>query len=254
MIQIVQSKLFLDNGIAIHGFTTRLGGHSRGPFACANFSFDVGDDPGDVQRNLERLKDQYGTSLPLLRARQVHGKALIHAVDLLVGNFDGWSSPPDVEADAVLGRAGEGMLAVATADCVPLLLADTKAAVCAAVHAGWRGLKAKVVRAAVRGLCALGAEPSEMIAVIGPRICEACYEVGPEVAACFPESSDPLRNKDNKYSLDIGNDVEVSLIAAGLRGNHIEVLPLCTCCDAERFYSHRRDNGCTGRHLGFVAL
>jgi hypothetical protein len=254
MVHLVQSQLFLQHGITCHGFTTRQGGVSGGPLSSLNLSFHVGDDPSAVERNLERLRQHLGTSGPLLAARQVHGGAIIPAGELLARGFDGWTMAPTDEADAVIGRSGEGILAVATADCVPLLLADPKRGVCAAIHAGWRGLKANVVRAAVRATCAFGTTPGALLAVIGPRICEACYEVGTEVAACFPESSDPLEGKADKHSLDLGNAAEVSLIAAGVRTDRIDVLSACTSCEAQAFFSHRRDGGHTGRSLGFVGL
>lgn len=254
MLNLAQSELFLTHGVTRHGFTTRTGGASSGPFASFNLSFDVGDDPRAVRENLALLQAHMGFSEPLLRVHQVHGAGVLDAAALLETGFDGWTQTPTVPADAVVGCASQGVLAVSAADCVPILLVDKDAGLCAAVHAGWRSTKAGVIRSTVRALTARGSEPSRLIAAIGPRICEACYEVGLEVARHFPESSDPIPGKPDKYSLDLGNAVEVSLIAAGLRGDRIDALAACTSCDAERFYSHRRDKGHTGRGLGFVAL
>jgi YfiH family protein len=150
--------------------STRTGGVSRGPYESLNLGDHVGDDPADVAANRARL----AAFLPgePLWLKQVHGVAVADAL------ADG----PGAEADAAIARQGGRVCVVMTADCLPLLLCDRAGTVVAAVHAGWRGLAAGVVEAAV---AAMGRPGSELLAWLGPAIGPEAFEVGEEVRAAF---------------------------------------------------------------------
>jgi YfiH family protein len=163
-----------------------------------------------------------------------------------------WSDAPTLEADALISGGAKAVLAVQTADCAAVLLADPETRMVAAIHAGWRGTAGGVIRNTVRRMGHLGAGPSRMLAAVGPCICQGCYEVGEEVASRLPESADPIRGRRGRFTLDLANAVEVSLIAAGLTTSNIDLLRLCTACDG-RFFSHRGSGGTCGRNLGFIA-
>src|SRR5512138_1926845 len=161
-----------------HGFTTREGGASEGPFATLNLGGLVGDDPARVAENWSRLERE--TGLRFARVRQVHGARAVRADA---------PTPPVEEADVVVSCA-EGVAAcVSVADCVPVLLADPESGAVAAVHAGWRGTLA---RAAAEGVLALareaGAPASRLLAAVGPSIGPCCYEVSGELAAQFRDA------------------------------------------------------------------
>ena len=250
-IALYRSPL-LERAGFVHGFTKRTGGSSEGPFASLNLAHDVGDDPLLVRRNLEALRSSLGLDVALLRVRQVHGNQNVDAARLAEFGHGGWLSAPEVEADAVIASETPAVLAVQTADCAAVLLADPVSRAVAAVHAGWRGAANGVIRNAVRALRDRGADPGSLLAAIGPCIGVECYEVGEEVARRFPESVDPVRGKPGAFLLDLGNAIEVSLIGAGLTSRNLDRVQVCTRCAAKELFSHRGSGGRCGRGLGFI--
>jgi len=171
--------------------------------------------------------------------RQVHSARVVAAAPGSCG-----------EADALVTTDRGLALLVATADCVPVLLA-AEAAV-AAVHAGWRGVAAGVVAAAVESLARHGA-PHELVAWIGPAIGPCCYEVGPEVAAAVAAASaaEVMRaGARGRPHVDLGRAVALQLGAAGV--TRITRLPWCTRCHGEWLWSYRRDGESAGRNLAAI--
>jgi YfiH family protein len=207
----------LPGGTAL--FTTRRGGVSEGPFASLNLGLWTDDDPGSVQLNRERVREQAGVER-LAQGRQVHGTRVV---------VDGQGI---VEADGqVTTKAGVAAV-VLVADCLPVALAGPEGV--GVIHAGWRGLAAGVLEAGVE---AAGA----VFAAIGPGIGPCCYEVGDDVRAVFGTT---------ERTLDLKAIARTRLEAAGVR--EIHDCGLCTSCDADRFFSHRRDRGVTGRQAGLA--
>ncbi len=240
-MMIIRSPLLA--GFA-HGFTTRAGGGSSGPFASLNLGGLVGDDPDAVAANWARLERE--TGLGFARVRQVHGARAVRA-----------DAPgaPAVEADAVVSRARGVAACVSVADCVPILLADPETGAVAAVHAGWRGT---VARAAAEGVRALareaGTPPDRVLAAVGPSIGPCCYEVSPDLAARFREElgAEAVREGASPH-VDLWRANVAVLRAAGVPAERIEVLARCTACEKDVFFSHRRDAGRTGRQIAFIA-
>ena len=228
-----------------HGFTTREGGGSRGPFRSLNLSASVGDDPERVLENWERLRQ--ATGLAFARVRQVHGCRVVEA--------DAGAEPGE-EADAVISAFPGVAASVSVADCAPVLIADPRSGSAVAVHAGWRGTLARVAAERVRALVERhGARPSDLLAAIGPSIGPCCFEVSRELAVRFRDelgaATGNPRNLGSRADLWLAN--EQILRAAGLARRRIEVLGRCTSCEDDVFFSHRRDQGRTGRHLAFIA-
>lgn len=269
------SRLLAAEGF-VHGFSVRGGGVSSGPFSSLNLSAAVGDDPRAVEENLSRLRLAIGLSpqATLARARQVHGDRVLaarasegpHLVELLAptepeaepvsGERPAGAAPAD-RADALVALEPGTAVAVAVADCVPVLIAAAEERAAAAVHSGWRGARLSIAARAVRALQrASGAAPRRMVAAIGPCIGRCCYEVSPELAALFrglfgaEAADDPAAS--GKPHLDLRFCVARALQSAGLPDEQIEQVPGCTSCDDRSFFSHRRDRGRTGRHLAFV--
>ncbi len=200
-------------------FTTRRGGLSEGAFASLNLGPWTEDDPAHVAANRERVRELAGAER-LAQGRQVHGTRV--AVDAGHGE----------EADGqVSTRAGVAPIAL-VADCLPVALVAPGAV--AMVHVGWRGLAGGVLEEAVR---AVGPRP--VAAAIGPGIGPCCYEVGDDVHAAFGTSGP---------TVDLKALARERLEAAGVAEVHD--CGLCTSCDATRFFSHRRDQGLTGRQAG----
>jgi polyphenol oxidase len=207
----------LPGGTAL--FTTRRGGVSEGPFASLNLGLWTADEAERVQANRERVRAQAGVER-LAQGRQVHGARVV--VD----------AQGIEEADGQATTARGVATIVLTADCLPVALAGPGAV--GMVHAGWRGLAEGVLEA---GVAAIGA----VVAAIGPGIGPCCYEVGDEVRAVFGTS---------ERTLDLKAIARERLRAAGVETVHD--CGLCTACDAERFFSHRRDRGVTGRQAGLA--
>ena len=249
-VSILQSKLLTDAGFPLHGFTRRVGGVSEGPYASLNLGFDIGDADENVRENLRRLQAAVGTELPLARVRQVHG-ALV--ADAEAARLSAWDAAPEVDADAIVSADGKTVQAVQTADCVPVLLACPESRITAAVHAGWRGAAAGIVRKVLRKMTEMGARTDLMTAALGPAIGFPCYEVDEEVGKRFIESAEPKPKTPGKYLLDLLNAVEVDLIIGGISTDRMERVGGCTHCLPEELFSYRHSGGTCGRMLSFIA-
>ncbi len=219
--------------------TTRAGGRSTGPFARFNLSTGVGDDPGAVAANRARVARALGVR-GVVFLDQVHGTE-VAVVDAVSG--PGTSDRPGTDA-AVTALPGVA-LAVLTADCVPVLLADPGAEVVGVAHAGRVGAAAGVVEATVAAMAGLGAAVGDCEVLLGPSICGACYEVPPamrdEVEAALPGSAS--RTRRGTPALDLRAGLRRRLAELGVA--RVGVDPRCTAEDPD-LYSYRRDRR-TGR-------
>jgi len=221
-------------------FTTRLGGVSEGPFASLNLGLLTDDEPERVVENRRRACEAAGVDPgTATMALQVHGARVTE------GRPTGVVTPgTDYEpCDGLWSdRSGQGMLLV-TADCLPVALARTNRRPRVAVlHVGWRGLLAGI---AAEGTRVLG---DGAVAAIGPGIGPCCYEVGEDVAAPFRMRFGERVVRDGRLDLPLAT--ELALQEAGVAS--VERVGGCTACDPERFFSHRRERGRTGRQ-GIVA-
>jgi polyphenol oxidase len=235
-----------------HGFTTRAGGISKGPYTSLNLGGAGGDDPAHVAENLRRVAGDAGVSPGALRTvAQVHGRAVLAAPP----PEEGEQVPvPFGEADALWTDRPQTAVGVRTADCVPLLLVDPVGRRVAAVHSGWRGTDQKVAASAVEALVAEGSRPQDLLAAIGPCIQVCCYRVSEELAERFALAfgDEVVERVGGEARLDLPRAVRRTLEGSGLRADQLDVMPYCTACDPLTFFSHRRDQGVTGRHLAYV--
>jgi polyphenol oxidase len=194
----------LDASGAGAAVTARSGGVSSGPYATLNLSLSVGDDPGCVLENRRRVAAALGASLDdFVFARQVHGagvRVVGHAhrgsgaftLDDAIGSADlAGRAGRGVGADALVTTAPGVVLAILTADCVPIVLHDPVAGVLACVHAGWRGTVAGVTAAAIAAMQDLGSHPSDIVAGLGPAVAADRYQVGPDVHQAVTRSFGP---------------------------------------------------------------
>src|SRR5215470_10843265 len=182
----------LDASGAGAAVTARSGGVSSGAYATLNLSLSVGDDPGHVLENRRRLAAALGAGLDdFVFARQVHGAGV-----RVVGHADRGSGAFSLDdavegADALVTTVPGVVLAILTADCVPIVLHDPVAGVLACVHAGWRGTVAGVTAAAVAAMQNLGSRPSGIVAGLGPAVAASRYQVGPDVHQAVTRSFGP---------------------------------------------------------------
>jgi polyphenol oxidase len=223
-------------GVA-HGFSLRTGGVSLGPFESLNLSELVGDQPQAVAENMRRLHQKAGLAQQIATANQVHGDRF---VDEELRELLPATEPQQAGADALI--SGRGPVGVRAADCFPVLL--SAGGKVAAVHSGWRGTRMKIAK---RAATQLG---KNVIAAVGPGIGLCCYQVSKELADQFREQFGS-KAVDARDHLDLRFCIESALREAGVE--NLEQVPGCTSCDAEKFFSHRRDQGRTGRHLAFIS-
>lgn len=247
-----RSSKLADRGIA-HAFSTRIGGVSLPPCDSMHLGF-VRDEPaerrGAIEANFERLWEAAGFGR---RARcevcQVHGAGVVCVRD---------GTAAEGEADAILSDRADLALVVRAADCVPILLASSTGRTVAAVHAGWRGVVAGVVPAAVRAMVnGYGVSPDGVLAAIGPSISIENFQVGDDVAHAFAScdlGNFVRREPDGvKFRADLRGAVERQLEASGVRSSAIDTSGRCTFRDRDEFFSHRRDAGATGRMVAAIA-
>ncbi|MFN0061194.1 MAG: peptidoglycan editing factor PgeF [Myxococcaceae bacterium] len=233
-----------------HGFSTRIGGVSTGPYASLNIGYSVGDYPTLVLKNRQHL---------CVLAHIAHES--LHTVSQVHGNTVVWVSGHVQntemirEADALGTQDVESAVGIQTADCVPLLLAAPDIRAVMAVHSGWKGTLSEIAVQGVLALKARGADPRRVLVALGPSIRACCYEVSSDLASRFQAAFGRgvvQRRGERAVHLDLVFAIRASLGKAGVLRENVDVLDACTSCDADRFFSHRRDKGSTGRHMSFI--
>lgn len=245
----------VDNSSVVHGIFTRHGGVSDGNYRSLNVGFKVGDQLDKVQHNIERIEKALG--IPLGRT---HTTWQVHGADVCIVSQNrtlGWPPP---QADTLITATKGVALMMRFADCVPIILYDPFKNVLALVHAGWRGTVARTVQAGVETMRdAFKVNPADILAGIGPSIGPDCYEVGSEVLDAFVGEFDTTgrsffdrRPVRSRLHLDLWRANEFLLRESGVV--HIEIARMCTACLTEDFYSHRAENGLTGRFAMVAAL
>jgi polyphenol oxidase len=238
-------------GQVVHAFTTRAGGISPPPYDSLNLAMRWGDARENVFENRRRLFGACGVEHAFF-VRQVHGAAVVQITAASAPEL-----PPETEADALVSDVPGVALAVFTADCVPLLVADPATGAVAAIHAGWRGVIAGVVPAALRALNGFyGSRPADLRVALGPAIGPCCFEVGPEVVSAFSTAFPGLAlmsmGPAGKPHIDLKRALRAQLQAAGVPAQQIDAGTECTKCTPARFFSYRRDNTRTGQHLSLI--
>jgi YfiH family protein len=263
----------------VHGFSTRPGGYSRAYGGGAlNLGLTKDDSKAAVEHNRSAFLHELGVGKerwPLVTLRQVHSD-VIHFVD----------SPPESQSvgDGLITARPGLLLAIQTADCLPIILADPKHSAVGVFHAGWRGTLKRIVEKGVgRMRLHFGSRPRDLKAAIGPGIHGCCYTVGPEVRDKFEsqftyaeklfrvvEESDPVREKypmlfltarapghselPKKIFLDLVEANRQQLLAMGVPAKSIEVSPLCTNCRTDLLFSYRAEKEKTGRMMAVAGI
>lgn len=231
-----------------HGFFTREGGVSEGPYASLSFSAAAGDDPENVRRNRAIAAGALGVAEDkLLYLSQVHGVAALEATAETT-----LAAALDCEGDILLSGCEGLACGVRTADCVPVLLAQPATGAVAAVHAGWRGAVADAPGIGARLLRErFGDAP--IVAAYGPHISAQAFEIGPEVAVVLRGAArgrEVVAMRDGRLTGDLAALVHASLEAAGV--TEIERVEGCTASEPQRFFSYRRDGARSGRHVSAI--
>ncbi len=250
-----------------HGFSTRLGGVSEGMFESMNLgseSSGYADDPESIRINYERIAGSIGVDpRSIVISKQVHKTNIRLVTEDDRGK--GLYVPRDYdEIDGLITDRPGVTLVTKYADCVPLYFVDTKNRAIGLTHSGWRGTVSKIGKITVEEMKKhFGSEPEDLLAVIGPSICSECYEVGEEVAQAFldafPENGYNIdkilvKNRIGSYQLDLWEVNRGILMEAGLKGHRIHVSGVCTACNSDLLFSHRKTGGKRGSLAAFLAL
>ena len=239
-----------------HAFFTRAGGVSQGVYATLNGGTGSNDAPDKIAENRARMATILGvTPERLLTAYQ------IHSPDVVVVE-EPWTHDTRPRADAIVTKTPRLAIGVSTADCGPLLFADSQAGVIGAAHAGWRGALGGVIEATVAAMEKLGASRARIAAALGPTIRQPNYEVGPEFVARFVAAdADNARffaasPNAGHAMFDLPGYIATRIKRAGV--TNFEDLGLCTYAEPDRFYSFRRathrNEPDYGRHINAIAL
>jgi YfiH family protein len=241
---LFQSALFNSCEIVNHGFSSRTGGVSSGFFHSLNLGLNNGDDRQQVIENRMRFYNAIRiTAEQTVQGVQIHGDRI--RIVTKPGTYP--------ETDGFITTQRKLVLLIKTADCPAVLLVDPRQKVIAAVHAGWRSVVKGILEKAVRLLVSkFGSQPANMLCAIGPAIRGCCYEVQEDVWKIFPE--DVVIRRSEKYFLDLPLAIRQRLLRQGILKNHLDDSDLCPACRADLFFSHRRDNGQTGRMMAAIYL
>ena len=250
-VEFLRSPLLEELAFLRHGFSTRRGGVSEGGFGSLNLGRARGEVPENVAENRRRFFE--AADFPaerLVEVKQVHGCDVLVAEDV----------SPDEKAcgDALVTNVPGLGVAVQTADCIPVLIADARKMVVAAVHAGRKGVVGGVLPGTIERMREeYGCEPRDMRAALGPAISGERYEVGEE---CLPPFRERHRNwRDfttplgrGKWLLDLPLVARLQLASAGIPESRIGAPGPCTFSESSRFFSYRRDGPSTGRLLSAI--
>jgi purine-nucleoside/S-methyl-5'-thioadenosine phosphorylase / adenosine deaminase len=239
-----------------HAFFTRSGGVSQGVYASLNGGVGSNDAPDKVAENRARMATTLGVNPDrLLTPYQ------IHSPDVVVADKP-WTREKRPRADAIVTRVPRLAIGVSTADCGPLLFADSEAGVVGAAHAGWRGALTGVIEATIATMERIGADRGRIAAALGPTIRQPNYEVGPEFIGRFV-AADPgnarffMASQRTEHAMfDLTGYIAERVRQAGIV--QFEDLGLCTYAEPERFFSYRRTTLRAepdyGRHINAIAL
>jgi len=249
-------------GIVRHLFSTRTGGVSEGIYASMNLSYTRGDKKEAVDENFRRIAEVlHTTPEKIVCSRQTHTTNVRLVTKEDCGK--GVSRPTDYEdVDGLITNVPGVVLCTLYADCVPLYFVDTENRAIGLGHSGWRGTAARMGRAVLKAMQdAFGTKPEDVLAAVGPSICQDCYEVSQEVIAIFrQEFGEESRyfyrkgKEEGKYQLDLWEANRRVLLGAGILPRNLAVTDLCTCCNSQYLFSHRASRGKRGNSGAFLEL
>lgn len=250
------------SGVVTHLFSTRFGGVSEGCLSSMNLSYTRGDKTENVDENFRRIADVMGRDVSqIVLTYQTHTTNVRY-----VGREDGGKGilreRDYTDVDGFVTDVPGITLGAFFADCVPLYFVDPVKRAIGLCHSGWRGTVGKIGQEVIHKMQALfGSDPGDILAAVGPSICQNCYEVSEDVAGQFMEAfcleeSDPmlLPRGGGKYLLDLWEANRRVLLGGGICEEHISVAQVCTCCHPDVLFSHRASQGKRGNLGAFLSL
>ena len=245
-----------------HGFSTRKGGVSEGHLESMNLSYSRGDEPERVDENYRRICEALGMrTADLVFSDQVHDTKVC-----IVGKKDcqgeNLRDKKLIGYDGLVTNEKEVALCTSYADCVPLFFVDPEHQAIASSHSGWRGTVGKIGAKTVETLANnYASRPEALKVVIGPSICQECYEVSEDVIVQFKEAFEErfwpelfYGKEDGKYQLNLWRANELIFEEAGILKEHFSTTNICTCCNPSYLFSHRASQGKRGNLGAFLQI
>ncbi len=246
-------------------FSTRLGGVSKGYLSSLNLGWDRGESRENVCENYRRYCVSVGGDADkLILSDQIHETTVCYVDEKYCGGTDIEKKLKGV--DGMITDIPEVFLATSFADCVPLFFCDSKKKIIASSHSGWKGTVAEIGKCTVQKFQEMGSAVEDIQVLIGPSICQECYEVSADVAEKFaevyeqPEMGQIIKKGrvtsegEQKYQLDLWAANWFQLKKAGIAPEHMHLAGICTCCNHELLFSHRASHGKRGNLNGFLRI
>jgi len=233
--------------------STRVGGVSTKPYDTLNLAYHVNDNPTNVTENRQRFSNELGIDVnSLVLAQQVHGDRIEIIEDKHAGRGSHCIEDAIPDTDAMITTSNKVSIGILTADCVPVMIFDPVRSAIGVAHAGWKGTILMIAAKTVLKMKEIfGTDPSDCMVALGPSIGPCCYEVGEDVISQFDNAFGVgACTKGNK--LDLPRAVELQLTNVGVK--NISYDGACTACNLELFYSHRVENGVTGRMMSVMSM
>lgn len=246
----------------VHGFSSRLGGVSKHELSQMNLSFSRGDDPECVKENYRRIAAAVGfDDKKIVCSDQTHTTNVRAVTEADCGK--GYLCARDyTDIDGLVTDVPGVVLATFYADCVPLYFVDPVQKVIGLSHSGWKGTVGDIAGATVKKMQEqYGSDPADILAAVGPSICQECYEVSEDVIEQFQAQYDRKEwpvlfyaKENGKYQLNLWEACRINLLRAGILPEHVEVTDVCTCCNPKVLFSHRASHGRRGNLAAFLGI
>lgn len=260
-VPLLHFKKLDETGLVKHCFTTREGGVSKDIYSTMNLSFTRGDDEKSVMENYRRIAAVMKEDITaFVCSDQTHTTNVIR-VGKAERGIGITKEKPYTDVDGLVTNESGVVLSTFYADCVPLFFVDTKNKAIGLSHSGWRGTVGRMGhKTLVKMKEEYGTSPEDVVAAIGPSICQSCYEVSEDVAYKFIEEfegfeKEILIDKGNgKYQLDLWKANEIVLLQSGIVKENLAVTNICTCCNSKLLFSHRASAGKRGNLGAFMCL
>lgn len=261
-VPYLEYPMLTETGVVKHGFSTRLGGVSTGCYASMNLSFTRGDEEARVRENFRRIAEAIGVKCEdMVFSQQTHTTNVRTVTEEDRGM--GIVRPLEyTDVDGLVTDVPGICLVTFYADCVPLFFVDPVKRAIGLSHSGWRGTVGQIGKVTVERMQKeYGCDPKDILAAVGPSICQECYEVSEDVIEQFRKSFCEeqwkeifYRKENGKYQLNLWRANELILKSAGITEAHIAVTNVCTHCNSEVLYSHRTTGDKRGNLAAFLAL